>query len=205
MDRCLIAADAALRAVWGDHVATRACPRPEQEGAVLSESDKREAAALMRVNHVGEVCAQALYASQAWGTRDLALKAQFEVAAREETDHLAWTEQRLRELGGRTSVLNPLWFAGAFAIGLVAARAGDKISLGFVVETERQVEHHLNSHLSRLPEGDTASRAIVAQMRDDEVAHAHAAQAAGGVALPAPVRGLMRLAAKVMTSTAHHL
>lgn len=205
VDRWLIAADAALRTVWGDHVATRACPRPEQESALLSEADKREAAALMRVNHVGEVCAQALYASQAWGTRDPALKLQFEAAAREETDHLAWTEQRLRELGGRTSVLNPLWFAGAFAIGLGAARAGDKISLGFVVETERQVEHHLNSHLSRLPEGDTASRAIVVQMRDDEVAHAEAAQAAGGVTLPAPVRGLMRLAAKVMTSTAHHL
>jgi ubiquinone biosynthesis monooxygenase Coq7 len=205
VDRWLIAADAALRTVWGEHVATRACPRPEQEGELLSDADKREAAALMRVNHVGEVCAQALYASQAWGTRDPALKAQFEAAAREETDHLAWTEQRLRELGGRTSVLNPVWFAGAFAIGLAAAKAGDKISLGFVVETERQVEHHLNSHMSSLPAGDTASRAIVAQMRDDEVAHADAAQAAGGVALPAPVRGLMRLAAKVMTSTAHYL
>ena len=133
------------------------------------------------------------------------LKAQFDAAAREETDHLAWTEQRLKELGGRTSLLNPLWYAGAFGIGLLAARAGDGVSLGFVVETERQVEAHLNSHLDRLPEGDTASRAIVRQMRDDEVEHADAALAAGGQALPGPVRGLMKLAAKVMTFTAHRI
>ena len=151
------------------------------------------------------MCAQALYASQAFGTRDAALKDQFEHAAQEETDHLAWTEQRLRELGGRTSLLNPLWYGGAFAIGLLAAKAGDKVSLGFVVETERQVEQHLNSHMSRLPVGDQASRAIVAQMRDDEVAHANAALAAGGAPLPAPVKGLMRLAAKVMTTVAHRI
>jgi 3-demethoxyubiquinol 3-hydroxylase len=205
VDRSLVALDAALRTVWGDHVSSRPCPQAAQEGAVLTETEKSHAAALMRVNHVGEVCAQALYASQAWGTRDPALKAQFDAAAREETDHLAWTEQRLRELGGRTSLLNPLWFAGAFAIGLVAAKAGDKISLGFVIETERQVEQHLNGHMAQLPEGDVDSRAVVAQMRDDEAAHANAAQAAGGVALPAPVRGLMRLAAKVMTATAHHV
>jgi 3-demethoxyubiquinol 3-hydroxylase len=205
VDRSLVALDAALRTVWGDHVSSRPCPQAAQEGAVLTEAEKDLAAALMRVNHVGEVCAQALYASQSWGTRDRALKAQFDEAAREETDHLAWTEQRLRELGGRTSLLNPLWFAGAFAIGLVAAKAGDKISLGFVIETERQVEQHLNSHMARLPEGDADSRAIVAQMRDDEIAHAQAAQAAGGVALPGPVRGLMRLAAKVMTATAHRI
>jgi 3-demethoxyubiquinol 3-hydroxylase len=212
LDHYLIAADAALRAVWGEHVASRPCPRPAQdaqqaleEAESLSDADKREAAALMRVNHVGEVCAQALYASQALGTTDPALKAQFDAAAREETDHLAWTEQRLRELGGRTSWLNPVWFAGAFAIGLVAARSGDKTSLGFVIETERQVEQHLHSHMARLPVGDAASRAIVAQMRDDEAAHADAAQAAGGAPLPAPVRGLMRLAAKVMTTTAHRI
>ena len=134
----------------------------------------------MRVNHVGEVCAQALYASQAWGTKDPVLKAQFDAAAREETDHLAWTEQRLRELGGRTSLLNPLWYAGAFGFGLLAARAGDRVSLGFVVETERQVEDHLNSHMDRLPAGDQRSRAIVAQMRDDEIEHADAALKAGG-------------------------
>jgi ubiquinone biosynthesis monooxygenase Coq7 len=171
----------------------------------LSAEDKRLSAALMRVNHVGEVCAQALYASQAWGTNDPVLKAQFDEAAREETDHLAWTEQRLKQLGSRTSLLNPLWYAGAFGIGLLAAKAGDKISLGFVVETERQVEHHLNSHMDRLPAGDQSSRAIVAQMRDDEALHADAAERAGGVPLPKPVQGLMRLAAKVMTTVSHRI
>ena len=197
--------DTALRTVFADHSASRPCPQPVAESMPLNEADKRQAAALMRVNHVGEVCAQALYASQAWGTANPALKAQFDAAAREETDHLAWTEQRLKELGSHTSLLNPIWYAGAFGIGLLAAKAGDKISLGFVVETERQVEHHLNSHMDRLPAGDQASRAIVAQMRDDEVAHANAAQQAGGAALPAPVRGLMRLAAKVMTTAAHYI
>lgn len=205
IDRLLISLDSAVRTVWADHAAARPCPKALMDDQILSDQDKREAAALMRVNHVGEVCAQALYASQAWGTKDPYLKAQFDAAAREETDHLAWTEQRLRELGGRTSLLNPLWYAGAFGIGLLAARAGDKISLGFVVETERQVEHHLNSHMDKLPQGDQSSRAIVAQMRDDEVAHANAALKAGGAELPAPVRGLMRLAAKVMTTTAHYI
>lgn len=205
MDRLLISLDSAVRTVWADHAAARPCPKAPVEDQVLTDQDKREAAALMRVNHVGEVCAQALYASQAWGTKDPYLKAQFDAAAREETDHLAWTEQRLRELGGRTSLLNPLWYAGAFGFGLLAARAGDKVSLGFVVETERQVEHHLDSHLDKLPAGDHSSRAIVTQMRDDEVAHANAALKAGGAELPAPVRGLMRLAAKVMTTTAHYI
>ena len=214
LDRLIISLDTALRASFGEHVAARPCPQPPKaaEGAVLggaddalSPEDKRLSAALMRVNHVGEVCAQALYASQAWGTRDPLLKAQFEAAAREEVDHLAWTEQRLKELGGRTSLLNPLWYAGAFTIGLIAAGAGDRHSLGFVVETERQVEAHLNEHMDRLPAADLASRAIVAQMRDDEVAHADAAEKAGGAPLPAPVRGLMKLAAKVMTVAAHRI
>lgn len=208
LDRVIMTIDNALRTSLGAHVAARPCPRPPEgdgEAPALSAEEKRLSAALMRVNHVGEVCAQALYASQAWGTTDAALKAQFEAAAAEETDHLAWTEQRLKELGGRTSLLNPLWYAGAFAIGLVAAKVSDRHSLGFVVETERQVEAHLNSHMDRLPAGDAASRAIVAQMRDDEVAHADAAEKAGGVPLPGPVRGLMKLAAKVMTATAHHI
>jgi ubiquinone biosynthesis monooxygenase Coq7 len=208
VDRLIMSLDTALRTVFADHAAARPCPRPAADVAgnePLTEAQKREASALMRVNHVGEVCAQALYAAQAWGTKDPVLKLQFEAAAREETDHLAWTEQRLRELGGRTSLLNPLWYAGAFGVGLLAARAGDKLSLGFVVETERQVEQHLHGHMDRLPAGDLASRAIVAQMRDDEAAHAAAARHAGGVELPAPVRGLMRLAAKIMTSTAHHI
>ena len=159
----------------------------------------------MRVNHVGEVCAQALYQAQALSTRDPALKQHFERAARDETDHLAWTQTRLRELGARPSLLNPLWYAGAFGIGLLAGRAGDPISLGFVVETERQVEQHLESHLDRLPANDAASRAIVHQMKDDEAGHAAAAQSAGAAPLPAPVRWAMRAAARVMTVTAHRI
>jgi ubiquinone biosynthesis monooxygenase Coq7 len=138
-------------------------------------------------------------------TANLELKSRMAQAAREEIDHLAWTEQRLAELGDRPSLLNPLWYGGAFLIGLAAGRLGDRVSLGFVVETERQVEHHLESHLERLPAADLASRAIVAQMRSDEAEHAVAAQLAGGVELPAPRRGAMRLAAKVMTGTAHYL
>jgi ubiquinone biosynthesis monooxygenase Coq7 len=157
------------------------------------------------VNHVGEVCAQALYQAQAMATANLELKAQLAQAAREEIDHLAWTEQRLAELGDRPSLLNPLWYGGAFLIGLAAGRMGDRVSLGFVVETERQVEHHLAGHLERLPADDLASRAIVDQMRADEAQHAVAAQLAGGIELPAPVRAAMRLAAKVMTGTAHYI
>lgn len=159
----------------------------------------------MRVNHVGEVCAQALYASQALTARTAALREQMVVAGREETDHLAWTERRMAELGARPSLLNPLWYAGAFAIGLAAGRAGDQISLGFVVETERQVEAHLAGHLQRLPASDGASRAVVAQMKEDEARHADEAQAAGAAPLPAPVRGLMRCAARVMTFAAHRI
>lgn len=201
----ILAADSALRTLWAVPRASRPTPLAATAELELTDAERREAAALMRVNHVGEVCAQALYASQAWGTSDPVLKAQFDEAAREETDHLAWTEQRLKQLGSRTSLLNPLWYAGAFGIGLLAAKAGDKISLGFVVETERQVEHHLNSHMDRLPAGDQSSRAIVAQMRDDEVQHADAAERAGGVPLPKPVQGLMRLAAKVMTTVSHRI
>jgi ubiquinone biosynthesis monooxygenase Coq7 len=159
----------------------------------------------MRVNHVGEVCAQALYTAQALATRDPQLRRQFENAAAEETDHLAWTAGRLGELGDRPSLLNPLWYAGAFGLGLLAGRLGDRVSLGFLVETERQVEAHLQSHLDRLPAGDQASRAIVAQMKADEAGHAQQALAAGAMELPAPAKALMRAAAKVMTTTAHYL
>jgi ubiquinone biosynthesis monooxygenase Coq7 len=159
----------------------------------------------MRVNHVGEVCAQALYTAQAMATRNEGLRAQLEKAAREETDHLAWTQARLDELGARPSLLNPLWYAGAFGLGLVAGRLGDRVSLGFIVETERQVEAHLQSHLERLPAADHASRAIVAQMKDDEAAHAASAQASGAAELPQPVKLAMRAAAKVMTTTAHYV
>jgi ubiquinone biosynthesis monooxygenase Coq7 len=204
LDRALVAADAALKTLSGVAKARRARP-PAAAGAELSTAEQRLSGALMRVNHVGEVCAQALYQAQALTARTPMLRTQMMAAAREETDHLAWTEERLRELGDRPSLLNPLWYAGAFAIGLAAGRAGDAWSLGFVVETERQVEAHLAGHMSRLPDSDAASRAIVAQMKDDEAAHGRAAEQAGAAALPAPLRLAMRLAAKVMTTTAHRI
>lgn len=203
-DRWIVALDDALRTVAGRHLAARPQPRPPLPAVTdLSAAERAAAAALMRVNHVGEVCAQALYQAQALGTRDAHLRSHFEAAAREETDHLAWTEARLEALGGRRSWLNPVWYAGAFAIGLLAAKRGDAASLGFVVETERQVEQHLASHLDRLPPGDTESRAVVAQMAADEARHATAAEQAGAAPVPAPARWLMRAAAKVMTTTAH--
>jgi 3-demethoxyubiquinol 3-hydroxylase len=205
LDTALIAADGALKTLSGVHRAHRSCPEASTEGPPLSEADRRLSGALMRVNHVGEVCAQALYTAQGLSTRDPALKRHFDAAAREETDHLAWTQQRLRELNDRTSLLNPLWYAGAFGIGLLAGRLGDAISLGFVVETERQVEQHLASHEDRLPASDLRSRAIVKQMKDDEVTHALQAQEAGAVVLPTPARWLMQAAGRVMTRTAHHL
>lgn len=205
MDTLLRTADTALRTLFAPPRASRACPTLPEQDTALDAQEKRLSGALMRVNHVGEVCAQALYTGQALATRDPALRAQLEEASREETDHLAWTAERLQELGDRPSWLNPLWYAGAFTLGFVAGRIGDKLSLGFVVETERQVAEHLASHLVRLPQGDHASRAIVAQMHDDELRHAHDAAQAGGVPLPAAAKGLMRLAAKVMTTTAHRI
>jgi ubiquinone biosynthesis monooxygenase Coq7 len=205
VDRFLIAADSALRTVFASHHAQRPYPGG-LEGAELTVAERKDAAGLMRVNHVGEVCAQALYAAQAEATSDAKLRQHFLHASQEETDHLAWTEQRLSELGGRTSWLNPLWYAGAFAIGWVAGKAGgDKVSLGFVVETERQVEAHLQSHLDRLHVNDLSSRAVVRQMQADEVRHAIDAEKAGAVPLPSPVQGLMRMAAKVMTRVAYHI
>ncbi|MEY4725460.1 MAG: hypothetical protein RLZ36_87 [Pseudomonadota bacterium] len=209
MDQLLTAADSALRTVFARHHANRPTPTWVAEipaSAPLTEAEKTEAAALMRVNHVGEVCAQALYTAQALATRDHALRQHLTTACNEETDHLAWCEQRLRELGGRTSLLNPLWYAGAFAIGYGAAKlGGDRMSLGFVVETERQVEAHLDSHLGRLPANDGPSRAIVAQMKTDEAQHAKDAQLAGAAELPAPFKAMMQVAAKVMTTVAHRI
>ena len=195
-DAWLNAADAALRTLFVTPRASAPCPTPELPTDDLSDTEKDLSGALMRVNHVGEVCAQALYTAQALATRNNQLRAQFTLASLEEADHLAWTRQRLDALGRRPSVLNPLWYAG---------RLGDRVSLGFVVETERQVEAHLASHLTRLPQCDLASRAIVTRMKDDEARHAQAAQNAGAAALPAPVQGLMRLAAKVMTTVAHRI
>jgi len=206
VDQVLACADNALRTLSGAYVAARNCPTPpEGDGAELAPEQRRLSAALMRVNHVGEVCAQALYNAQALTTDDPVLRRQFDAAAREESDHLAWTRRRLHELDDRTSLLNPLWYAGAFGIGLLAGRLGPGISLGFVAETERQVEEHLHSHLERLPASDHASRAIVQRMVEDEARHASDASAAGATDLPAPVKLAMRLAAKLMTRTAHHV
>ena len=206
MDTLLTTADRALRTLFSRHHASRANPANGIADTSLNDAQKREAAALMRVNHVGEVCAQALYSAQALETKSEGLRRHLQAACEEETDHLAWTEERLKQLGGRTSLLNPLWYAGAFGIGFVAAKlGGDSMSLGFVVETEKQVEAHLQSHMQRLPENDHASRAIVAQMKVDEMRHAQEAQAAGAAALPAPIQGLMRVAAGVMTAVAHRI
>ena len=205
MDKFIIAADAALRTLFATPRAARACPTLPQQCTELSSTDKAQSGALMRVNHVGEVCAQALYTAQALVTGNEALRAQFKQASLEETDHLAWTSQRLAELGARPSLLNPLWYAGAFGLGLLAGRLGDRVSLGFVVETENQVEAHLQSHMSRLPAHDHASRAIVAQMKDDEARHAVDARRAGAQELPAPVKMLMAAAAKVMTTVAQRV
>lgn len=206
LDTGLATLDRALRTVAGVAHASRPSPAAGLPDApALSPEARRLAGALMRVNHVGEVCAQALYEAQALTARDPAVRRQMEQAASEEVDHLAWTAQRLQALGARPSLLNPLWYAGAFAMGLAAGRAGDVWSLGFLVETERQVEEHLGGHLDRLPAQDTASRAVVAQMKIDEAAHADHALAAGGAPLPRPLRWLMRGAAKVMTTTAHYV
>jgi 3-demethoxyubiquinol 3-hydroxylase len=205
MDRFLGALDQALRTLFAPPRGTRPCPMVAAESTHLGAQERQHAGALMRVNHVGEICAQALYTAQAMATRNEALRAQLQQAAREETDHLAWTQARLDELGSRPSLLNPLWYAGAFGLGLVAGRFGDRVSLGFLVETERQVEAHLQGHLDRLPQADHASRAIVAQMKADEAAHANHALSAGAAELPEAVKLAMRTAAKVMTTTAHYI
>ncbi len=208
----LMAADAALRTLFAPSRAARPCPTvhaPSPNTTPLSAEDKSLAGGLMRVNHVGEVCAQALYTSQALGARVFSgnetLARHMEAAGQQETDHLAWTEARLQALGSRPSLLNPLWYAGAFALGLLASRLGERVSLGFVVETERQVEAHLMTHLDRLPAADTASLAVVAQMRDDEARHAREALQAGAAELPSPAKWAMRAAAKVMTTVAHRI
>jgi ubiquinone biosynthesis monooxygenase Coq7 len=205
-DHALAAADNALKTLAGGLHASQPMPQPRaasKPAAALADAERQLSAQLMRVNHVGEICAQALYQGQALAARDPALRAHFLRAAQEESDHLAWCAQRLQELDSRPSLLNPLWYAGAFGLGALAGRvAGDKVSLGFVVETENQVEQHLAAHLQLLPQADTESRAVVEQMQADEVAHALAAQKRGATPLPAPVRWAMRAAAKVMTTTA---
>ena len=210
LDHGLTGLENALRTLSGASIASRPTPSAgtaDQPPGMApdAEADRRLSGALMRVNHVGEVCAQALYQAQALTARSSQMRAKMLAAAREETDHLAWTQERLRDLGDRPSLLNPLWYAGSFAIGLVAGRLGDATSLGFVVETERQVEAHLAGHLERLPASDLASRALVEQMKQDEARHADDALAAGAAPMPEPVKWLMRAAAKVMTTVAHRV
>lgn len=205
VDPLIVGFDKALRTVFAQARSVRPVPGGHLPESEMSESERQHVAGLMRVNHVGEICAQALYQGQALTSRDPALKEALRQAADEETEHLAWTEQRIAELGGRKSLLNPLWYMGALGIGVVAGRFGDRWNLGFLAETERQVEAHLESHLGRLPAHDQKSREILDQMKADEIQHAQAAVALGGVSLPAPVSQLMRLASRVMTTVAYRI
>jgi len=205
IDSLILGFDRTLRTLAGVASSARPLPGADLPDAELSPPERRHAAGLMRVNHTGEICAQALYAAQALVARDPSIRDRFAQAAREEEEHLAWTRSRLAELDSRPSLLNPLWYAGSFAIGVAAGVAGDDVNLGFVVETERQVEEHLSGHMERLPDGDSKSRAIVAQMRDDGARHGAMAQAAGASPLPFPVRGLMRVAADVMRTVAYRI
>jgi ubiquinone biosynthesis monooxygenase Coq7 len=202
-DELIIGFDRALRTLAGTASSQRPNPAVNLPEETLTPEERRHAGGLMRVNHTGEVCAQALYQAQALTARDPELRRRFALAAREEEEHLAWTQERLAELGDRTSYANPLWYAGSFAVGLIAGIGGDRVNLGFVVETERQVEEHLTDHMDRLPQADARSRAIVAAMRDDEARHGATARDAGASELPLPIRALMRATAKLMTLTAY--
>lgn len=221
MDAPILALESALRTLFAKPKASRACPTmPEAIAAPMTDAEKTHAGALMRINHVGEVCAQALYTAQALSTPSAALRVHFNAAAKEEGDHLAWTAERLAQLGARPSLLNPLWYGGAFAMGLLAGRLGDAVSLGFVEETEKQVAAHLDGHLGfggldgvgtaasatrALPPGDQPSRAIVAQMRDDEAAHSKEAAHLGAQELPRFVKDGMARLAKAMTTVAYRI
>jgi ubiquinone biosynthesis monooxygenase Coq7 len=200
-DQLLVSADRALKALFATPRPARPTPGPPAAAVPLPEDERRHAAALMRINHAGEIAAQGLYHGQALVARDPAIRTLLEQAGREETDHLAWCEQRLRELHDRPSLLDPLWYAGSFAIGVAAGLATDRVSLGFVAETEKQVERHLDSHLAELPDADQRSRAILEQMRSDEVAHGELARRAGGMALPPVVQKAMQVTSRVMTTT----
>jgi len=205
IDTVIVGFDRALRTLSGTVAAARATPAAGTPEPKLEPHEQRDAAGLMRVNHTGEVCAQALYSAQAIVARDPEVRERYADAARDEEDHLAWTQARLDELGARPSLLNPLWYAGSFAIGIIAGIAGDRANLGFVVETERQVEEHLTAHIERLPPNDTKSRAIVTQMRDDESRHGAMALEAGALPLPFPIRHAMRAAADLMRAVAYRI
>ena len=203
IDKLIIEFDKALRTLAAKPSSARPTPGIALAEAELSDADKRHAAALMRINHCGEVCAQALYQGQALSCDDAAVTRSLEQAAREETEHLAWTEQRVTELGGRLSLLNPLWYAGSLALGYTAGKFGTRWNLGFLAETERQVEAHLEGHLERLAPQDAKTRAIVVQMKQDESAHARTAYGLGAAELPEPVKRAMRLSARVMTQASY--
>ena len=203
LDRLIIEFDKGLRTLFSEAHSARAYPDASIPEAGMDEAEKKNAAALMRVNHSGEICAQALYQGQALTARDPGVQQRLQHAAQEETEHLAWTARRVHELGGHLSVLNPFWYTGSLAIGAVAGLLGDKWNLGFLAETERQVGHHLQSHLDRLPQQDEKSRAIVSQMYTDEVGHADMAVSLGGAELPQPVQWAMKLNGRVMTGTSY--
>lgn len=203
LDALILQLDQALRTVFVRAPTVRPMPGEALPEAELTVSERSHVAALMRINHVGEVCAQALYAGQAFTARESTVRVALEDAAWQETEHLNWTERRIDELGGRKSLLNPLWYAGAWTIGAIAGRLGDPVSLGFVAETERQVEAHLDDHMSQLPPADQRSQAVIDQMKADEIAHAQTALSLGAAELPPFAKGAMKVAAKVMTTTAY--
>ncbi|NMG47926.1 2-polyprenyl-3-methyl-6-methoxy-1,4-benzoquinone monooxygenase [Azoarcus communis] len=205
IDQAIVQFDRALRTVFAPARSIRPIPGDDVPDAPLDDAQKRHAAALMRINHCGEICAQALYQGQAMMSSDPVIRKALERASHEETEHLAWTEQRIAELGGRKSLLNPLWYGSSLAIGMLAGKFGDRWNLGFLAETERQVEAHLHGHLDSLPAEDRKSRAIVEQMKADEISHADTALKLGGRELPTPVKAAMKLVSKVMTRTAYHL
>lgn len=205
IDQLIVHFDKGLRTLFAPAPTVRAVPGADLPDTPLSDSERKHAAALMRVNHVGEICAQALYQGQAIASTNDRIKAALGEASREETEHLAWTERRIAELGGRKSILNPLWYAGALTIGIVAGRSGDSWNLGFLAETENQVGAHLGKHLARLPSGDRKSWAILDQMKADEAKHARTALDLGGRELPLLAKAAMRFASKLMTSTAYRV
>jgi ubiquinone biosynthesis monooxygenase Coq7 len=205
-DDLLMNLDQALRTLFGrPRVTERQNPAEQLPEAELDDAQRDHIARLMRINHTGEVCAQALYQGQALTARDPVVRQSMERSAAEENDHLEWCERRVKELGGRLSLLNPLWYAGSFAIGAAAGIAGDKWSLGFVAETERQVEGHLDGHLEQVPEEDERTRAVLEQMKADEIEHGQKALDHGGVQLPSPIRTLMRATAKLMTLSVYRI
>ncbi|RDI98507.1 demethoxyubiquinone hydroxylase family protein [Dyella solisilvae] len=205
LDRLLAGIERAMETVAGAPEAARPSPAEAFDEADMDDAERRHAAGLMRINHTGEVCAQALYDGQAALARNEENRQHLQHAASEETDHLAWCSERLKELDSRPSLLNPLWYAGSYAIGALAALAGDPVSLGFVVETERQVEAHLEEHLDKLPPQDERSRAVLEQMQADEIRHAHDARERGGIELPFPIPGLMHFSSMVMKTVAYRI